>query len=82
MTFLEAYPSAEVTRPQPGTDSISSRRRSQRVFDYGAFHCRETGYQPFPSLASRSKNLRIAVQAGGVVKGFTPTRRARACHVG
>ena len=34
--------------------SISSRRRSQRVFDYGAFHCRETGYQPFPSLASRS----------------------------
>ena len=35
-----------------------------------------------PTRLDEIKNLRIAVQAGGVVKGFTPTRRARACHVG
>ena len=35
-----------------------------------------------PTKLDKIKNLRIAVQAGGVVKGFTPTRRAKACHVG
>ena len=36
--------------------------------------------QDLPTRLDEIKNLHLEVQAGGVVRGLTPTRRARACH--
>ncbi len=38
-----------------------------------------TGYY-WPTQLDKIKNLYVEVQAGGVVRGLTPTRRARTCH--